>query len=483
MADLDLTVLGHRIRFARRQAGQTLADLSAVVGRPVPYLSQLENGKVEPKLGLIAEVADALGTTTAFLLEPEAPDRRSRLEVELERAQADPAYPDVGVFKPSAKVPDEALEHMVALWEMARDGGEVSAGEDANGRARAANTALRAEMRARNNYYPEIEAVAAQALDAVGYSGSGPISERVLTDLAAHVGFRIERVAHLPRSARSITDRRDKIIFIPDRGGLKVRQARSIVLQTLGHFALDHSDTRDFGDYIRQRVESNYFAAAVLAPEAPAVAFLRDASQAEDISVEDLKELFYISYEMAAHRFTNLATEHLGIPCHFLRTDSEGVIDKAYENDGIEFPRSVDGGLEGERVPRQWGSRQAWNATGSFLLHSQYTVTEVGEYFETTYIETETQRHPYAITYGTTAEHAPRFRGSTTLRREYARQRELGPDPELVEQWAGAAWPSAAERTHVLTALPTQRDFSPFPGIDLIDVYRFLERQRRSRRT
>jgi hypothetical protein len=80
------------------------------------------------------------------------------------------------------------------------------------------------------------------------------------------------------------------------------------------------------------------------------------------------------------------------------------------------------------------------------------------------------------------AEHAGRFRGSNTLRREYARQRELEPDPTLVEQWSGHAWPSAAERTHVLTALPSRREFSPFPGIDLIDVYRFLERQRRSRR-
>ena len=90
----------------------------------------------------------------------------------------------------------------------------------------------------------------------------------------------------------------------------------------------------------------------MLAPEAPAVDFLRDADEAQDISVEDLKELFYISYEMAAHRFTNLATEHLGIPCHFLRTDSEGVIDKAYENDGFPFPRAADGGLEGEPLTR-----------------------------------------------------------------------------------------------------------------------------------
>lgn len=485
MGELDLVILGHRIRHARRRAGLTLADVSNAVGRPVPYLSQLENGKVEPKLGLVGEIATALGTTTADLLESSAPDRRSELEIEVDRAQHDPRYAalELAPFKPSAKVPNEVLEHIVALWRELRDGETAATAlDDPAVRARNANTALRYEMRLRNNYYPEIEAIAAEALARAGYGGSGPVSERVLTDLAAQVGFGIERVSHLPSSARSITDRRDKIIFIPDRGGLKVRQARSVVLQTLGHFALDHSDTRDFGDYLRQRIESNYFAAAVLAPEVPAIDFLRDADRAQDISVEDLKEVFYISYEMAAHRFTNLATEHLGIPCHFLRTDSEGVIDKAYENDGFPFPRAADGGLEGERVPRQWGARLAWNATGSFLLHSQHTVTDIGEFFETTYIETETSRHPYAISFGAEAEHAHRFRGSNTLRREYARQRELEPDSMLVEQWSGHAWPSAAERTHVLTALPSQREFSPFPGIDLIDVYRFLERQRRSRR-
>ena len=118
MADLDLIVLGHRIRHVRRQAGRTLADLSALVDRPVPYLSQLENGKVEPKLGLISEVADALGTTTAFLLDPEAPDRRSHLEIQIERAQLDPSYPALEAFKPSAKVPDAALEHIVALLSL-----------------------------------------------------------------------------------------------------------------------------------------------------------------------------------------------------------------------------------------------------------------------------------------------------------------------------------------------------------------------------
>jgi predicted transcriptional regulator/DNA-binding XRE family transcriptional regulator len=485
--DFDLLILGNRIRHARRRAGATLADLSERVGRPVPYLSQLENGKVEPKLSLLGDVAAALGTTTADLLDTSPPNRRSELEIAIERAQADPRYTALGLphLKPSAKISDDVLEHVAALWTAYTDLPPAPATSDeAAVRARAANNALRDEMSERGNYFAEIEAVAARALDAAGYSGSGPISERVLTELASWCGFRIERINHMPRSARSITDRRDKIIFIPDRGGLKVRQARSVVLQTLGHFALDHAETSDFAGYLRQRIESNYFAAAVLAPEQAAVTFLKDADEAKDISVEDLKEVFYISYEMAAHRFTNLATRHFDIPCHFLRTDSEGVIDKAYQNDDINFPTATDGGHEGERVARQWGNRQAWNATGSFLLHSQYTVTDGGEYFCTTYIETEGSRNPHAIALGTPVQYASRFRGSDTLRREYARARELEPDPVLMEQWQEFAWPSAAERSHVLSALPpSSRQFTPFPGIDLLDVYRFLERQRRSRRS
>lgn len=485
--DFDSRVLGARIRHARRRCGATLADISERVGRPAPYLSQLENGKVEPKLSLIGELAAALDTTTADLLEPTAPDRRAELEIGVARAQEDPRYVALGLpyLKPSAKISDDVLEHVLTLWQQL----EARSSDERHGdrsrfadHARAANIALREEMRVRDNYFAEIEDVARTALDKAGYGGTGPISERVLTEVAAAQGFTIERVSSMPRTARSITDTRDRIIFIPDRGGLRIRQARSVVLQTLGHFALEHRDTTDFGEYLRQRIESNYFAAAVLAPEEPAVDFLRDARDQNDISVEDLKEVFYISYEMAAHRFTNLATTHLGIPCHFLRTDSEGVISKAYENDGIRFPAAVDGGLEGQRVPRQWGSRQAWNAHGSFLLHSQFTVADEGEYFCTTYIETETDRSPHAISLGTTAEHAKVFRGADTLRREFARETEIEPDPVLVEEWQDVAWPSAAERSHVLSALPpSDREFSPFPGIDLLDVYRFLERQRRAR--
>lgn len=483
MGQLDTLVLGQRVRAARRRLGLTLAQLGELVGRPAPYLSQLENGKVEPKLGLINDLAAALRVSTADLLAADAPTRRAELEIELQRLQRTPAYQRLGLaeLKPSAKLSDEVLEHLVALGHALPEDGDASRRSRAADRARMANIELRREQRARGNYFVEIEKVADDSLAAVGYQGSGPVSERVLTDLAAHFGFTVERVQGMPRTARSIADQRNRVIYIPQRNDLRTRAARSVVLQTLGHFALAHNRTENFSDYLRQRVESNYFAAAVLAPERPAVEFLREARDRGDISVEDLKEIFYVSYEMAAHRITNLATRHLDIPVHFLKTDPEGVVQKAYENDGIEFPSDPDGGLEGERVSRQWGARQAWNSSDSFSLHYQYTATDLGEYWCVTYLETDGP--PSAITLGTTAEHAKHFRGHNTLRRVSARSDDTRPDPALVARWEGVAWPSATERSHVLSALPpSQRPFTPFPGVDVHDVFRFLERQRPRRR-
>ncbi|MGI9600974.1 MAG: helix-turn-helix domain-containing protein [Acidimicrobiales bacterium] len=485
-ATMDPLVLGHRIRLARREASLTLAELGDRVGRAAPYLSHLENGKVEPKLGLLDEIARALDVAVTDLLDTSPPpDRRAELEIGLARAQQDPRYRALGLdeLRLSAKVSDEVLEHLLALYNaLPSDGVVVDEGlrrQRAGDRARLANIDLRREMTACDNYFPEIEAEATQALTAVGYSGRGPVSERLLTDLAAYYGFSVERVKGMPRTARSVTDTGRRIIYIPQREDLKVRAARSVVLQTLGHFALDHTETADFGEYLRQRIQSNYFAAAILAPEEPALELLAAEKAEGDLSIEDLKERFYISYEMAAHRFTNLATAKLDIPVHFLRTDPDGVITKGYENDGIPFPSDAEGALEGERVSRQWGARQAWSSSDNFLLHYQYTDTDSGPFWCVTYIENQGDRTPYAVTLGTTERYARYFRGSETIRRLVAAPHDAPPDPALVARWEDVAWPSAAERSHVLTALPPAgRPFSPFPGVDVVEVYRFLDRQR-----
>ncbi len=474
---IDTLVFGHRLRHERRRRGLTLDQLGELVGKPGPSLSQLENGHTEPKLGLIRELADALGCSAADLLDSRPPSRRAELEIAVARIQAEPRYRGLRLphLKPGAKVPDDVLEHVVALY------GELQAAEaaavSATDPARVANLRLRSEMRERDNYYPDFEAAATEALAAIDYPGYGPISERMLIDLAAHFGFTIDRVQDLPKSARSVTDLENRVVYIPQRNELPTRSARSVVLSTIGHFALHHSDPRNIEEYLRQRVESNYFAAAVLAPEAPAVKVLREAKANGDVSTEDLKEVFYISYEMAAHRITNLATRHLGITVHFMRTDEEGVIRKAYENDGVPFPAHVDGTLEGQRVPPTWGPRQAFQSSDTFSLHHQYTDTPVGPFWCVTHVEVDASPHS-AVTLGTTEDQAGYFRGSDTTRRLVSSAASIAESiDDRASRWAGRVWPSARDRQHVVAGLPELGErFSPFPGVDIAEVYEFVDR-------
>src|SRR5437660_845635 len=477
MADarLDSLVFGQRLRHLRRARGLTLDALGEKVGKRATFLSLVENGRREARLSLIEDLATALDVTSADLLATEPPTRRARLEVELQRAQTDPLYQELGLpwLKPSRQVPHEYLEHVVGLFEALRKRAQAQAAVPED--ARAANARLRAQMRDHDNYFPDIEQAAAHALSSAGYEGSGAVAERTLNDLVAHFGFTLRRVRDLPVSVESVADLAHRRIYRHQRNTLPTRAARSVVLQTLGHFALGHMDPTDFGDFLRQRVEANYFAGAVLAPQRPVVELLTSARRKGDISVEDLKEVFYISYEMAAHRLTNLATRHLGLRVHFLRADDEGVIWKAYENDGVPFPTDEAGIIEGQRVCRKWGPRRAFLSHDKFAEYAQYTTTPAGEFWCTTHIETDT--HPNeAVTIGAGADDARYFRGHQTSHRA-----ESGcPDPaccrrppaDVASRWQGRVWPAARVHGYVLATLPA----GAFAGVDLSEVYDFLDR-------
>jgi XRE family transcriptional regulator, fatty acid utilization regulator len=484
---LDPLIFGHRLRHLRRQAGLTLEGLGERVGRPPSYLSQLENGHREPRLSTVNELAGALGCTLADLLSASAPHRRAELEVALARMQEDRRYQALQLpyIRPTARLDDAVLEHLVALFgrvtELSAQYAPARPDPEAALGARASNASMRIEMRTRDNHFEEIEKVASEALTAAGYGGPGAVSERTITDVAAYFGFAIARVQDLPPSTRSISDVRHRVIYVPQRnltGG--TRSARSVIAQTLGHFALGHKDPADFEGYVRQRVEANYFAGAMLAPEEPVVRVLAEAKAREDISVEDLGEMFYISYEMAAHRLTNLITHHFGIPIHFQRSDAEGLLWKAYENDGVLLPSDADGTIEGQRLCRWWSSRQAFESEDSYSLHYQYTETPTGTFWCATHIGVERERGD-AVTVGTVEDSAHWFRGSDTTRRRLS----SCPDPACcrrppadgARRWEGVAWPSARDHSHFVSGLPTDTVvFSPHPGVDLTDVYGFLDR-------
>src|SRR5690606_39493866 len=114
-------------------------------------------------------------------------------------------------------------------------------------------------------------------------------------------------IPDMPGFARSVIDTKAGRVYIAQRNELRTRQARKALIQTFGAFILGHEPDPDLDTFLRQRMEAAYFAAAVLIPEEAALEHLQQARKDRDIDVEDLKELFYVSYEMAAWRLANLA--------------------------------------------------------------------------------------------------------------------------------------------------------------------------------
>jgi predicted transcriptional regulator len=324
-------------------------------------------------------------------------------------------------------------------------------------------------MRQQNNYFPELEEQARRLLARVEHTG-GPLSQRVAADLASHLGFSLHYVADLPNSTRSVSDLKNHRLYLKmDLGS----DPRTVLLQALASHVLGMAEPKDYRDFLRQRVETNYLAAALMVPEQDAVAFLKEAKDKRELSVEDLRDAFAVTYETAAHRFTNLTTEHLGIPLHFLKVHESGTISKAYENDDATFPTDVLGAVEGQLVCRRWSARRVFDAEDRFSPFHQYTDKPNGTYWCTSSIQSSAQG-AFSVSVGTPFNFAKWFRGRDTANRQVS----TCPDeaccrraPEdLALEWEGKSFPSARMQSSLLAAMPA----GVYPGVDETEVYEFL---------
>ena len=147
-----------------------------------------------------------------------------------------------------------------------------------------------------------------------------------------------------------MTDLRNRRIYLP--AGQRQHDPRTLAAAGTRPLVLGHATPADYAEFLRQRVEANYFAAALLMPRAaPRSRFCSEAKAAGSSRSRTCATRSRVSYEMAAHRFTNLATHHLDIPVHFMKINRAGIIYKAYANDGVSFPADPTGAIEGQRVP------------------------------------------------------------------------------------------------------------------------------------
>ncbi|MDJ0334645.1 helix-turn-helix domain-containing protein [Salinibacterium sp. G-O1] len=469
----DLVTLGQRIRHFRTAAGMTLDQLGEKVGIAGSQLSLMENGRREPRLTLLSAIAGASGVQLADLLDEAPPSKRAALEIELDRAQHSSVYASLGLpgIRPSKGTSDETLEALVGLHrELARRAREAIATPE---EARRANTELRQYMRTVDNYLPAIENVSEKLLTDVGHT-TGALTHRTVTRMAEKLGFELVHVHDLPHSARSVTDLANGRIYLPPASIPGGHGLRGMALQAMGHRVLGHETPVTYADFLLQRLEINYFAAAVLMPQRQSVEFLSQAKSDRNIAVEDFRDAFGVTHEAAALRFTNLATTHLGLEVHFLRVGDDGAVAKAYENDSLRLPVDVTGSTEGQFVCRNWSARTAFTRTSRTTEFYQYTDTPEGTFFESTQTGT-TDSGEFSISIGVPFAHSKWFRGRETTNRMSSTCPDetccRRPDSRLTERWSGKAWSSAKLHAHVLSPLPA----GTFPGVDDRELYEFLE--------
>lgn len=472
-ADETLTV-GRRIRHLRTARGLTLDALGQRVGVTSSMLSLVENGRREPRLTLLRDLADALGVTLNELIDPEPPTRRAALEIELDRAQRTAPFQRLGlpVVRPGRTLPTPVLEQLVGLHaELARRERQAVATPE---EARRANTALRLARQERDNHFPELEDLAERLVREVGYT-SGPLTHRTVWRMAERMGFEIRHVDDLPRSTRTVTDLEHGRIYLPPASTPGGHGLRSLALQAMAHRLLDHDRPRSYEAFLRQRMEITYFASCCLMPQSAAVDFLARRKRAKELAIEDFRDAFGVTHEAAAQRFTSLATHHLDIRVHFLRINEDGSIYRAYANDGLPLPVDVTGAIEGQVVCRRWGVREALSRRDHATESYQYTDTPAGTFWCSTQPGVAPTGR-FALAVGVPFAAAKWFRGRDTPVRRRSTCPDEGccrrPDLQAAARWEERSWPSARIHQHVFAPLPT----GTFPGVDAAEMYAFLDR-------
>ncbi|GAA5152882.1 hypothetical protein GCM10025768_21630 [Microbacterium pseudoresistens] len=470
--EADALTIGRRIRQLRTGRGMTLEELAAAVGRAPSQLSMIETGKREPKLTLLQGLAKALDTSIDALLAQEPLDKRSTIEIALERAMKGQTFRALGIapFRIAKSLPSEALEAMLALHgeiERLRDERAATPEE-----ARRANVELRHLMRRQDNYFADLEAKAAEILAAVEHSG-GPLTQRTASEIAAYLGFTLHYASDLPQTTRSVADLVNGRLYLPQSVPNK-GDARTAVLQALSSRILGHGEPRSYAEFLRQRVETNYLTGALLVPEEHVVPVLQEAKGRRAISIEDLRDAYSVSYETAAHRFTNLATRHLDIPVHFLKVHESGTITKAYENDDVNFPTDRLGAIEGQMCCRRWTSRAVFDIEDRFNPYFQYTDTGNGTYWCTARVEPSSEGL-HSVSVGVRFDDTRWFVGRDTPNRGVSTHSVEAccrrAPADLEERWRQNSWPNVRTPRTLLATLPT----GSFPGVDSTDVYEFLE--------
>jgi len=111
MESLDYKLLGERIKKSRLLKKMTQEKLSEIVGIGVQHLSKIENGKAPLSLTCLVGIANALHTTTDYLLMDNVQSATPHLLNEVQILFEDCSPAEIYVLLKTASALKESIRH------------------------------------------------------------------------------------------------------------------------------------------------------------------------------------------------------------------------------------------------------------------------------------------------------------------------------------------------------------------------------------
>lgn len=331
-AQLVNVIFGMKVRSARMKANLTLTEMATRCDISPSYLTEVEKGRKYPRADKIMRMAEELHTTYDDLVSITLPPALNYLESALSSSLLLQFPFDAFGLEISdlvallTKAPDKASALLHAMIEIGR---QHDLREE-----HILWAALRSYQELQDNYFPEIEAAAADFAKATGLSTQLPVARRTLEELLArNYGYSLDYdtlVDHADlHGYRSVyLDGARPRLLLND--GLSDGQLKFLLARELGykHLELTERATTSSPDRVEsfQQVlndfRASYFAGALLMPQATFLADLGEFFSEPTWQPDRLMAMlprYDLTPEMLLYRITELAPRFFRLKLHFLR--------------------------------------------------------------------------------------------------------------------------------------------------------------------
>ncbi|MEM8838160.1 MAG: short-chain fatty acyl-CoA regulator family protein [Pseudomonadota bacterium] len=340
--------IGPKIRELRQARGLTQAQFAHALGVSASYVNLIERNQRSASVKFLVALSDTFGINWRQLTQGD----QSLAIADLRQITRDPAFgehhPDIEELRSAIDNSPNLVRGLFSLFRTYRDYGErlssqLEANAPTEGGSLASEEVVLRFFRARNNYFENVEACAAQTLPYADIDRD-ELYGILKVHLRAKLGVSASTVppGEIGSGLRYF-DRDKNTIFLSE--GLDYTNKVFQLAHTIA--LIEHSDAlnaeiedaniSDKRAVARCRVElANYFAAALMMPYDD---FYGEALSSK-YDIDYLATRFQVSYEHVCHRLTTLQKPGArAIPFFMLRVDRAGNVTKRFNATPIQLAR------------------------------------------------------------------------------------------------------------------------------------------------